>query len=115
MFSPLNDAYKLPFKDQLDKLQQQQEDALRRAAEEELSGLPGGQKGSKGKKGKGKGLRSTGKGKGRKMNPRGRDGKIMTCRTCNAIDHFQKDCPKGGKKKVHPSRTQAVLQVSAVS
>ena len=50
-------------------------------------------KGPKGR-GKGKGKRSTGKGRGRRQNPKGPDGKIMTCRQCGSTEHFQKECPR---------------------
>ena len=50
-----------------------------------------------GGKGKSKGKRrSGGKGKGRRTNPRGRDGRIMTCSICGAEDHFRAECPRGG-------------------
>ena len=55
----------------------------------------GGPKG----KGKFKGKRSSGKGKGRRENPKGPDGNIMTCRTCGATDHFQKECPRAGGQR----------------
>ena len=55
------------------------------------------------KKGKGTGKRSTGKGKGRRTNPKGPDGKIMKCRKCGSIEHFQRECPKnqGGGNQPH--------------
>jgi len=38
--------------------------------------------------------RSSGKGFGRKTNPRGKDGKIMTCHNCGSEDHFKSECPQ---------------------
>ena len=48
-----------------------------------------------GGKGKSKGkARTSGKGKGRRVNPRGRDGQIMTCGICGSESHFRADCPQ---------------------
>ena len=48
-------------------------------------------------KGKRKGTRSSGKGAGRRMNPRGKDGKIMECLgnngRCKSQYHLKRDCP----------------------
>jgi hypothetical protein len=65
---------------------------------------------AKGRKGKGKGKRSSGKGKGRRQNPKGPDGQIMKCRKCGSTEHFQRECPrnsggghgKGGKGNKGP-------------
>lgn len=40
----------------------------------------------------GKGV--TGKGSSKRTNPRGADGKIMTCTECGSEEHFRKFCPK---------------------
>ena len=58
-------------------------------------------------RGKQKGVRSTGKSAGRKMNPRGRDGRIMKCYTpgCHSQYHLAKDCPMGkGRGRNAPTR-----------
>ena len=65
-------------------------------------------------KGKGKGIRSSGKGKGRRMNPKGADGKIMKCRKCGSIEHFQKDCPKnqgGGPPAGIPGKPAYFMEI----
>ena len=52
-------------------------------------------------KNKGKGMRkSSGKGfgkrKGKRTNPKGPDGKTMTCSICSSENHFRAECPQSG-------------------
>ena len=50
-----------------------------------------------GGKGKSKGKnRTSGKGKGRQLNPKGSDGAVMKCNTCDSEYHLYRQCPRGG-------------------
>ena len=42
---------------------------------------------------------SSGKGFGRRGNPKGKDGKPLTCSGCGSTEHFVKNCPNKGKGK----------------
>ena len=46
---------------------------------------------------------SSGQGFGRRKNPKGPDGKIMTCTTCGSEDHFRARCPRNGSSGPAPS------------
>ena len=43
---------------------------------------------------RGPGGKGKGKGGGSKQNPRGKDGKIMTCHKCGSTEHLLRRCPK---------------------
>ena len=54
-------------------------------------------------------IHTSGKGAGHRMNPTGRDGLVMTCRVCNAPEHFEARCPQSRNTSASPQLcTQAV-------